>query len=185
MCVEQMFFLPSPIPSSRLSLSGSLLSGNFQRHVYCICVCTVCIHTYSHVHTQAVFFFPRISTCQSQELSFSGGMWVVRGHPFKPDMGFEPSQSDSKTCALCATLKGYFFMTKFPSWEKQNPFLIKEKLLQNNMPLNFDFYWLTDRFLFQGPFCVFCPWLHNPLLSLVCPLQADTEELAKCICTLM
>ena len=178
-------FWPSPVPSPRLSPSVSLLSGNFHKHVYCVCVCTVCIHTYSHVCTQAVFFFPRISTFQSQKLSFSGGMWVVRGHPFRPDVGFEPSQSDSETCALCATLKGYFFTTDFPSWEKQNPFLIKEKLLQNNMPLNFYFYWLTDRFLFQGPFCVFCLWLHNPLLSLVCPLQADAEELAKCVRTPM
>ena len=104
----------------------------------------------------------------------------MRGQPFRPDVGLEPSRSDSKTCAPCAALKGYFFTTNFLSWEKQNPFLIKERLLQNNMPLHFDFYWLADRFLFQGPFCVFCPWLHNnPFLSLVCPLQADAEELAK------
>lgn len=47
------------------------------------------------------------------------------------------------------------------------------------MPLHLVFYWLTDTFLLQGPFCVFCPWLNNPLLSLGCPLQAIAEELAK------
>ena len=59
----QVLFLPLDSPSV------SLLSGTFQRHIYCIFVRTVCIHTYSHVHTQAVFFFRRISSLQSQKLS--------------------------------------------------------------------------------------------------------------------
>lgn len=83
----------------------------------------------------------------------------------------EPNQCDSQTCSLPQKA---FFTASVLSWDQQNPFLMKEGFGERLRPHIF-FSWLNDTFLFQ--LLVFSAFDH--ILSLVCPVRTDAEELAE------